>query len=117
MQEAPLLDARHGVLEQAAALFAASDLSAVALAAETGLTRQTVSAALQRTSDPRVSTLAAILEVLGHDLVVVPRARKREVVAFLNYGGQVNPPADRDPVPLSVSQQLFLEQGGDLSPE
>jgi transcriptional regulator with XRE-family HTH domain len=76
------------------------------LAAGTGLSRLTVSAAEGRT-DARLSTLAALFDALGYTLVPVPKPLVHEVASFINNGGvTVSLPAGRA-APMGVGQRVF----------
>lgn len=76
------------------------------LAAATGLSRLTVSAAEGKT-DARLSTLAALFDELGFTLVPVPKKMAPEVVRFINNGARtLSLPAGAS-APLGVGQRSY----------
>ena len=88
--------------------------SLMEIAGHTGLSRLTVSAA-EGKSDARLSTIAALLNVLGYTLLPVPKTMVNEVAAFINNGGkQVSLPSGIE-APMGIAQRAFLEGDEDLA--
>lgn len=59
------------------------------LARKAGLARETVSKVETGAVDPQLSTLAEYARALDADLMVVPRALRAELMAFLQSGGRM----------------------------
>lgn len=76
------------------------------LAKRTRLSRLTIAAA-EGKSDPKLSTMMALLEELGYDLIPVPKAIKGEVTSFIKNGGQVVTLPAGVTAPLGVAQSAF----------
>lgn len=82
------------------------------LAATTGLSRLTASAA-EGKNDPRLSTIVALFDALGYTLLPAPKHLASEVASFINNGArQLALPAGAS-APLSVGQRSFLDDGDD----
>ncbi|MBN8751539.1 Helix-turn-helix [Xylophilus ampelinus] len=88
----------------------ASGRTQQALAAAAGLSRMTVQRFEAGEVDPRVSTLQEMARALGMEWMLVPRALRPDVEAFLRSNGRIlGQPAGTD-APPSVVQTLLKGQ-------
>jgi transcriptional regulator with XRE-family HTH domain len=84
----------------------AQKLSQQELASRSGLSRPTVAAA-EGNADPRVSTLAALLDELGYALIPVPKPLLDETTRFIRNGGRLHGLEQGIEAPLSPMQKAF----------
>ncbi|MDB6001860.1 MAG: transcriptional regulator, family-like protein, partial [Rhizobacter sp.] len=84
----------------------AQKLSQQELASRSGLSRPTVAAA-EGNADPRVSTLAALLDELGYALIPVPKQLLDETTRFIRNGGRLHGLEQGIEAPLSPMQTVF----------
>ena len=82
-----------------------SGMTQADLAQAAGVSRMTVSR-IEAGFDPRLSTLYELIRALDMDVMLVPRALKREVQGFIQSGGRVLGQAPGIEAPKSVVQWL-----------
>lgn len=78
------------------------------LAKKTRISRLTIAAA-EGHSDPKLSTILALLDEMGYRLLPVPKAIESEVVNFINNGGQVVMLPAGTTAPLGGAQSAFAK--------
>jgi transcriptional regulator with XRE-family HTH domain len=85
----------------------AQGLTQADLGASTGVARKPVVRIESGETDPRLSTIEALARVLGMELVMVPKALRHELEAFIQSGGRaLAQPAGAD-APRSVVDELL----------
>ena len=84
----------------------AGGFTSVQLAQATGLNRMTVAAA-EGASDPRLSTVVALLDAMGYGLLPCPKHLMAEVASFINNDGQVLSLPAGVSAPLGQAQRIF----------
>ncbi|HWK63165.1 MAG TPA: helix-turn-helix transcriptional regulator [Eoetvoesiella sp.] len=90
----------------------ARKLSQSELADLAGLSRMAVQKMEAGTTDPRLSSLIVLARAMGMELMLVPRALRQDLEAFVRSGGRaLGQPVGVD-APTSVVDDLLSNSGG-----
>ena len=89
----------------------ASALTQAALAESAGVSRMTVQRIETASIDPRLSTVQEMARVLGLELMLVPRAIRSELEAFVRSGGRMLGQMPGAGAPLSVVDEIARKTG------
>ena len=84
----------------------AHDMSQEQLALGAGLSRMTVQRTEAGQIDPRLSSITAIAQTLGMDVMLVPTALRPELESFVRSGGRFLGQPAGSGAPLSIAQTL-----------
>lgn len=107
----PFIDPALSLPQQLRSLRVAQGKSIVDLAARTGLSRLTASAAEGKT-DARISSLAALFDALGYALLPVPKPLVKEVASFINNCGVTLSLPAGVAAPMGIGQRVFETGAG-----
>jgi transcriptional regulator with XRE-family HTH domain len=89
----------------------AANLTQEELAVQAGLTRMTVQRTESGSIDPRLSSLQEMARVLGLEIMLVPKALREPLQAFVRSGGRVlGQPAGAE-APPSLAGLPYVSQG------
>ncbi|WNO03981.1 helix-turn-helix transcriptional regulator [Rhodoferax mekongensis] len=88
----------------------AQGLTQAELGERTGVARKTIVRIESGETDPRLSTIEAVARVMGMELVMVPKALRHELEAFIQSGGRaLAQPVGAD-APRSVVDALLNQK-------
>lgn len=88
----------------------ASRLTQAEIARKSGLSRMAVQKIESGSTDPRLSSLLAIAQSMGMDLILVPVAIRQELEQFIQSGGRLLGQPPGVDAPLSIVDEI-LERG------